>query len=221
MGNSLSAHAILSKKYKYFEIEGKWRESVGLLARPFSMLVFGRPKNGKTSFIMSLCKYLTSFGKVYYNSAEEGDSKTIQDSLILCKMDEVPSHLFTLGDRDTFDEMVVKLKYNRAVFVVIDSIDYIYMTKLQYQNLRELFPNKSFIIISWEKNGKPKTQVAKDIEHMVGSIVHVKNFTAYVQGRYGGNEPYVIWDRGKKKVEPKPEQLSLPLGDEKEEEDGE
>ena len=197
MGKTLGVKDIYKKTYKVFEVEEPWLSSVGLLAKPFTMLVYGYPKNGKTSFIMQFCKYMASFGKVYYNSTEEGDSKTIQDSLKLTHMEDVADGKFVLGDRDTFLDMVAKLKKNRAVIVVIDSVDYMNLTAEQYKFLIEEFPNKSFIIISWEKSGMPKSQAARDIRHMVGSVVHVKNFIAHIQGRYGGNEPFIIWDKKK------------------------
>lgn len=197
MGKTLGVKDIMKKNYKVFDIEEPWLSSVGLLSKPFSMLVFGLPKNGKTSFIMQLCKYMTKHGKVYYNSAEEGDSKTIQDALKFCKMTDTPDGKFVLGDRDTYPDMVSKLKKNRAVIVVIDSVDYMYLTADQFKELIKLFPNKSFIIISWEKARQPKSQAARDIRHMVGSVVHVRSFTAHIEGRYGGNEPFVIWDKKK------------------------
>jgi KaiC/GvpD/RAD55 family RecA-like ATPase len=207
MGRTLGVSQIMSKKYSYYELDQEWIDGVGLLSKPFTLLVYGKPKNGKTSFVMKLCKHLTKFGKVYYNSAEEGDSKTIQDALILAKMEESPAGKFMIGDRDTFLEMKEKLaKKNSGAFVVIDSIDYLYFDVHQYKKLIEEFPNKSFIIISWEKGGEPKSQAARDIKHMVGAVVHVKNHVAHTIGRYGPTEPYVIWD---KKAPKKEEQLQI------------
>lgn len=197
MGRSYGVNQILAKKYKVLEVNEEWKNAVGQLADPFTLLVFGRPKNGKTSFIMKLCKYLTKFGKVYYNSAEEGDSKTIQDALILAKMNEVDAGKFILGDNDSFDEMCQKLTKNRAKVAVIDSLDYMKLTTQQYKKLISKFPNKSFIIISWEKAGKPGSFYAKEIEFQVGAVVHVKNFVAKTVGRYGPTEPYVIWNKPK------------------------
>lgn len=210
MGRSYGVQQILSKKYKYITLSEEWQNAVGpRLGKPFTILIFGKPKNGKTTFVMKFCKELAMLGKVYYNSAEEGDSSTIQDAFKLCNMQEVPRGNFQLGDRDTFDEMVEKLKKNRALFVVIDSIDYMYLTKEQYQFLIETFPNKSFIIISWERAGDPKSQAAKDIRHMVGAVIHVKNYTAYCMGRYGPTEPYVIWHKKNNAPQSPPEQLSF------------
>jgi nucleoside-triphosphatase THEP1 len=200
MGRSLGVKQIMAKKYSVYNVNEEWKNAVGTLADPFTMLVYGRPKNGKTSFIMKLCKYLTEHGKVYYNSAEEGDSKTIQDALRLAKMDEVEDGKFILGDNDTFIEMCEKLKKNRCKICVIDSLDYMRLTTEQFKKLIVQFPNKSFIIICWEKRGKPGNYYAKEIEFQVGCVVHVKNFEAFITSRYGGlgpKIPYTIWEKKK------------------------
>ena len=42
------------------------------------MVVWGKSGNGKTSFVLQLCKELTRYGKVAYDSLEEGSSLTMQ-----------------------------------------------------------------------------------------------------------------------------------------------
>lgn len=51
--------------------------------------VWGNSGNGKTSFVMQLCKYLCRFGRVAYNSLEEGASLTMKNTLIEFGMAEV------------------------------------------------------------------------------------------------------------------------------------
>ncbi len=195
MKKSLGIKTILGTKYESYPFEGKWLAAFGEPSKPFKQLIFGKPKNGKTSMGMQFCKYLTNFGRVYYNSMEEGNSKTMQQAMINAKMHEVPDGRFMLGDRDSLKDMMEKLKKNHANFVIIDSRDYIKLTTEQWKLLTTTFPRKTFILICWEQSGKPLGKYAKDIEFMVDMVTHVKNFTAITNGRFGSGLKLVIWDR--------------------------
>lgn len=196
MGRTLGVNYIMNKQYRSLPFEGEWLETFGEVSDPFSMLVYGHPKHGKTTFIMKFCKYLTQFGKVFYNSIEEGDCKTIQDAFKRCHMDELEDGKFMLGDRYFFNDMVEYLKgSNKGRFVVIDSRDFINLTCVQFKKLKLMFPRKSFIIICWEAAGKPAGKFAKDIEFIVDMVVHVHNYRAHARSRFGGGKEYVIWDK--------------------------
>lgn len=195
MGRTLGIKTILGKTYDSYPLEDKWLAALGPISKPFRWLIFGKPKNGKTSFTLQFCKAISKISKVYYNSMEEGDSKTMQQALINAKMDEVADGRFMLGDRDSFQEMIEKLKRNHCAVVVIDSRDYMKLTTDQYKKLTTMFPRKSFIIICWEQSGKPLGKYAKDIEFMVDMVTHVKNFEATTNGRFGAQLKYKIWDR--------------------------
>lgn len=194
MGRTLGVSQILNKEYDSTPLNDKWKAALGDIGAPFKWLVFGHPKNGKTSFVLQFCKEAAEFTKVYYNSMEEGDSKTMQQALIRVNMAETKPGRFMLGDRDSFKEMVEKLKKNRAQIVVIDSRDYMKLTTDQYKILTNTFKRKSFIIICWEQNKKPLGKYAKDIEFMVDIVTHVCRFTALTNGRYGAHLKFKIWD---------------------------
>lgn len=192
---SLGIKSILAKTYESFSgLSQVWIDAIGEISDPFRWLIFGKPKNGKTSFILQFCKEISKFVKVYYNSMEEGDSKTMQQAFINAQMHEVQDGRFMLGDRDSFADMIEKLKKNHARVVVIDSRDYMKLTTDQYKTLTRTFPRKSFIIICWEQSGKPLGKYAKDIEFMVDMVTHVRNFEALTRGRFGIGK-YKIWDR--------------------------
>jgi hypothetical protein len=196
VGRSISVSEILRKNYKVYDLGEPWVSAFGQLSDPFHMMVFGKPKNGKTSFIMQFCKALAmAHIKVYYNSAEEGDSKTIQDAFVRVNMGEVPPGMFILGDNDSYSEMEAKLSRNRARVVVIDSRDYMKLTTEQWKRITRKYPRKSFILICWEQAGKPAGHYAKEIEFQVQGVVHVRQFVARCTGRWGPTEPYTIWKR--------------------------
>lgn len=49
-------------------------------------------------------------------------------------------------------------------------------------------------MLSWAAGRKPLTQAAKDIEYMVGVKLFVKQYIVYPRSRFGGNQPFVIWE---------------------------
>lgn len=195
MGRTLGVSQILNKTYNSQTLLEKWKHALGDISAPFRWLVFGLPKNGKTTFVLSFCKDVCEFSKVYYNSMEEGDSKTMQEALKRVGMGDTKPGRFMLGDRDTFAEMMVKLQKNRAQVVVIDSRDYMKLTTDQYKRLTTAFPKKSFILVCWEQSGKPLGKYAKDIEFMVDMVTHVSRFQALTNGRFGAQLRYKIWDK--------------------------
>jgi hypothetical protein len=192
----------LKRNFKTFPFEGEWQAHLGLPEKNFQMIVYGKPGNGKTDYVIKLCKYLASLGgRVYYNSFEEGISCTLQEAVRRNHLEEVAGKII-FGNKETIDEMIARLsRKNSANIVVIDSRDYMNLTTEQYKRLVARFPRKVFIIICWESGGKPKSQYAKDIEYMCDIKVNVRNFQAYPRCRFGGNGTLLIWKKTAKEGE--------------------
>jgi hypothetical protein len=185
----------ISKEFKTYAFTGEWAAQFGEPETNFSVLVFGHRKQGKTEYCVKLSKYLAGFGKVYYNSFEQGYSKSLQDALKRNDMLKVAGKVI-VGIKETVPQMMSRLKQrNSARFIIIDSRDYINLTAAQYRELREAFPRKAIIIICWETSGKPAGKHAQDISYMVDAIVHVRDFVAHPTSRFGGNEKFIIWNR--------------------------
>jgi energy-coupling factor transporter ATP-binding protein EcfA2 len=192
MGSSISIHSIMGKKYPTYDFTPELISIIGDAEKNFKMIVWGQSGNGKTTFVANLCKILTAYGKVYYNSVEQGEGKSIQDMARLCKLDQCEKGSFVIGDRDTFDEMVIKLETNRCRFAVIDSAQYMDLSIVQYKFLIQKFKRKSFIIISWEKGSEPKGEAAQAMRYMVDIKCRVHKGIAYVDSRFGATEPHHI-----------------------------
>ncbi|MBA9078970.1 hypothetical protein [Rufibacter quisquiliarum] len=193
--NSIGVMDIINTEFEYWELVEPWAEHLGKPAKNFKMMVYGHPKNGKTSYLMQLTKYLATFTTVYYNSIEEGKSQTLKESLLRHNLKEVAGK-WMLGNRDTYQEMVAKLKRPGSPrVVVIDSRDYMNLTTEQYKRLEKQFPKKAFIIVCWEQAGKPAGKYARDIEYMMDIVVHVENFKAKAVSRFGGFGTFTIWNR--------------------------
>jgi hypothetical protein len=184
MGKSIGIKGLLARNFDVYGIEDEWIKIFGDMGKPFTGLVYGHPKNGKTYFMLKFCKYMTRFTKVYYNSVEQGESKTLQDAMIALKMDAIEDGKFILGDRDGFDDMMLKLETNRAGLVVIDSRDVMNMTVKQWVKLTTTYKRKSFILVCWESAKKPAGKYAKDILYLVDWYTHVTNFIAVTRSRF-------------------------------------
>jgi len=186
----------LEKEFDCWEFEGDWKLSLGKPEKNFKMCVYGDSGNGKTSFCIKLAKYLAGFTRVYYNSFEEGISKTLQDALVRENMMEVQGKV-VFGDKESFKEVIARLKRrNSPRICFIDSRDYMKLTTDQYKELIKLFPRKSFILICWSKSDSPKGEYGKDIEYMADIKIKVTNYIAEVRSRFGGNTDFVIWAEG-------------------------
>lgn len=186
---------IVATKFKVLPFEGHWLQHIGRPDQRIRMIVHGPSANGKTRYLLALAKYLTNFGKVYYNSYEEGKSETLKKAIIESNIvQEVPRGSLIFGDRDGFDTMLTRMtNRNSPRFLFIDSIDYMNLTVEQYKTLHEALPNKGVILISWSEGKHPKTAAAKAIYYMVDLKCRVAEFKAHLRSRYGGNQPYVIW----------------------------
>lgn len=212
MPKKIGVTQILRKNYKVMEDIPDWiTDTIGTLPDPFHIQIIGRPKNGKTSFVMQLVRALAERKSIFYSSMEEGDSKTIQDAYKRVNMEEVAGKVM-LGDGYYFNDLMAELRgeSRRKQIVVIDSLDYMKLTKAQYIKLIEAFPRKSFIIICWG-GLKGRDWVCDDffgnkIKHMMGAIVGVSNFKTHTVGRYGPTESYTIWEKGVRK---QPVQMQL------------
>ncbi len=185
----------LGKTFEAYEFKNQWLESFGMPEKNFDMSITGESGGGKTEFSVQFTKMMAEFTKVDYFSFEQGISKSLQDAIKRNDMASLKGKVMFIG-QVTFEDLILRLKRKgSAKIVIIDSQDYSDLTTAQYKILKKTFPKKSFVIISWSKGDKPKNQAAKDIEYMSCIKVLVKNFKAFPRSRFGGNKPFIIWDK--------------------------
>jgi hypothetical protein len=179
---------------KLLPFEGKWRNSFGTPEQRGSILIYGMPKNGKTDLAMQLAVYLTRFGRVAYNSVEEGVSAGIREAIRRNRVCEVAKR-FHLLDRETIGQLTARLKRKQSAdFIFIDSVQRIGMTTREYEVLKDTFPNKLFILISHVDDAKnPDGKTAKNIKRYSDAFAFVDGFVARPVCRIDGGEPFVIW----------------------------
>ncbi len=191
-----SVSNVVTKKFDELPFEGEWERTLGKPDKAFSAILYGNSSNGKTEAAIRFAKYLTNFGKVDYDSLEQGVSATMKATLIRNHMENT-THSFRLLDRMPFEELIKRYsKPKSADFAFIDSTQYLRITKQQYYQFKELMlsKRKGVIWISQAKGKLPKGALADDILYDVDLKLWVEGFKLFPDGRLnGGGEPYTVW----------------------------
>lgn len=199
MARALSYKNIEEYKPVELEFTGKWEASFGRPEVKGSWLVWGNSGHGKTRFTLQLCKYLCQFGKVVYNSLEEGLSKSMQNAIIQVGMKET-GRRFIFLDMESLADLERRLEKRKSPdVVIIDSLQYFRMTQKDYDRFKKKFPNKLFVFISHAKGKEPKGSIAESIRYDAFVKVWIEGYTAFPVSRYvknGESEPFTIWTQG-------------------------
>ena len=178
---------------------GKWEKFVGSPATTGAWIIWGNSGNGKTRFALQLAKYLCKFEEVFYDTLEEGVSLSFQKAVIESNMRAV-SGRFKILDKEPLEVLKERLKSRRSPrVVIIDSIQYTGLNKASYKALRQEFPNKLFIFISHADGKNPEGRFAKSVRYDVDVKIRIEGFRAFAQSRFGGGEPFTIWEDGASK----------------------
>lgn len=189
---AVSITKLIQKVFVTMAFTGQWLASFGLPEMSGVWIIWGNSANGKTRFALMLAKYLTLFGKVIYNSLEEGARQSMKRAMIDTGMAEV-SKRFTLLHREPMDELKVRLRNRKSANIVfIDSLQYTGMSRKEYIALKEEFPNKLFIFISHAEGKQPAGKLAKFIRYDADQKLHTEGFKVFGNGRFGGGDPFVI-----------------------------
>ena len=100
MGRALTVSEVLGRKREVFPFEGAWASAFGQPERTGVWFIWGNSGNGKSSFLMQLCKELCRYDRVLYDSMEEGASLTMRQSLVRHGMGEAGRRFSLLDDED-------------------------------------------------------------------------------------------------------------------------
>ena len=193
MKPAIGINDFLATKFEEYPFDGDFEQAFGLPEKNFKMMIYGPEKHGKTDFCVKFAKYISQWGKVYYNSHEEGRSKTLRDCFIRNNMQEVAGKVMLLH-KEPYEGMMERLaKKGSPRFLVIDSLDYMELKEKQFKELVTTFPRKSIIMLSWcDAKEQPLRNAAKLIAKRVDIKCFVKNRTAYPTSRFGGNKSFVF-----------------------------
>lgn len=192
--NAKGVNQLLCMKFDTLDFQGPWYDAFGTPERRGVWIVYGASGSGKTSFVMQLCKELCRFGRVAYDSLEEGACLTMQNTLKRFNMQQV-NRRFLLLDAEPIDQLSLRMKRQKSPdFVVIDSFQYTQMTYAQYIKFKEQHRNKLIIFISHASGHKPDGRSAKKVEYDAALKIYVEGHRAKSKGRFiGPVGHYDVW----------------------------
>lgn len=183
-----------------------WAESFGSPELNGSWLVYGDSGNGKTSFLLQMAKMLSQYKKVVYNTLEEGIRFSFAKAVERSKITDDHNVFFVPGE--TLEELKTRLSKRRSPDVIIvDSLQYLMKSPdnnnpinvIDYKDLLDEFPNKLFIFNSHADGKMPSGSTAKSIRYHSDVKIRVDHYRAFIVSRFGGGEPYTIWEEGANK----------------------
>lgn len=196
MDRPLGLHQFLSKKFPVLEFDGKWKAAFGTPDVCGTWIIWGASGSGKTRFAVQLCKYLTRFGEVAYNSLEEGYRYSLQRAFIDENMEEVGKRVKPWS-RIRISKMKELLSAPKSPnFIIIDSFQYTRMSYEEYQELKEAFPHKLFIFTSHAEGKEPRGSAAQSVRYDCDLKIRVEGYRAEAVGRLGGDNFYTVWEDG-------------------------
>lgn len=200
MKKAISVNELLSMRMETLPLEGAWRDAFGEPERHGVWFVWGGSGSGKTTFVLQLCKELCRFGRVAYDSLEEGACKTMQDAFIRTGMQDVARRLVLL-DCEDMASLSARLKKRRSPdFVVIDSLQYTGMNYSDFKRLKEAHRDKLLIFISRARGTLPSTRVGVSVMYDAGLKIWVEGYRAFSKGRtFGEKGYYTVWPERAKK----------------------
>lgn len=190
---------VVNSKRIIYDFDGLFKDSFGNPERMAKWFITGPSFSGKSSFLFILSEYLCRFGKVYYNSLEEGNSQTVSDKIVRHGLDKQMGKFYLLPKVSANDFKEKMLKKRSASFGIIDSVQHAEINRRTYLDITDALciprRGKSLLFVNhWVKN-----DLTKFIKHDCDIKIEVIGFVANVESRYGGNKPFIIWEEGAKR----------------------
>jgi len=128
-------------KFRPVELTGEWLKLIGKMCLPTHFLVYGLGGSGKTSFVLLFTQYLASLGyRILYVAREQYNTPTFTELLNRLNI--------SVGDNFKIVKDLLTLNAKDFDFVVLDSKDDMDIQIKSFVDLKEQYPQQSFIMIS-------------------------------------------------------------------------
>lgn len=188
MQRSLTLKNLYDKKFKTFDFDGVWFDTMEKPETNGAWLVFGKEKNGKTWFTLKLAEYLSRFEKTLYVSAEEGAGMTFVDACKRAKLNLKSKrlHFQPYIPLEELDEILSRRKAPKIA--VLDNLT-IYNDELKYGALKKFLQkhdDKLIVFVAHEERNEPYTSSAKLVRKLAKIIIRVQGLACFVSGRCKG-----------------------------------
>lgn len=162
-------------QFKTLGFVGKYRKLIGDPSKGFSVMVYGKPKMGKSFLCVDFAGYLArNHGRVLYVAREEGLDMTLQEKLKA--KDVAHPNLFVT------EQIPEDLSYYDFIF--FDSVNKLGLSTSDLDTLKRNNPGKSFVYI-FQTTKEGNFRGANEFQHDVDVVIQVPEKGLAVQnGRY-------------------------------------
>ena len=198
---TLSVKNLMSKRFNTLDLGEDYTPCFGQPSDVGIWLIFGKEKNGKSTFALKLAKQLSKIKKTLYVSAEEGTDLEFIRACQRAGIDEEDKGLHFI-EYEPLEDLRARLQRSKSERIVfIDNIT-VYNDELKGGVLRELQRENSrklFIFIAHEDStgGEPATGSGKLCRKYAKIICHVEGMNVTVSGRCPGGSMSVDEDTAK------------------------
>lgn len=184
---------LYNKKYESYELSERFADAFGSPEKNGVWFIWGDSGSGKSSFTAQLAKELTRFGRVVYNSLEEGNSAAMKEVFMRAGLKKG-----IILVQESIAELSKRLSRPKSPqIVIIDSFQYTGLSFKAYLEMKEAHRNKHFIIISQADGKRPDGRTARRVMFDATLKIWIEGYTAFSKGRtIGRTGEYVIWDEG-------------------------
>lgn len=166
---------IVNLKFDKLGFSGKWLKLMGDPSKGFTVMIFGRPKMGKSYLAVDFAGYLARHhGTVLYVAREEGIDDTLQQKL----RDKNVAH----PDLDVSDFLPQDLSLYDFVF--LDSVNKLGLSPGDLERLKASNPSTSFVYI-FQTTKQGNFRGANEFQHDVDVVIEVPEKGRAIQfGRF-------------------------------------
>lgn len=195
MKRAISAKELLNMKFDTFDFEGRWKDAFGNPERRGVWFIWGPSGSGKSTFVMALCKELARFGRVIYDSLEDGASAAVQKAAVVSGISKAKGN-FQLLDCENMEDLDKRLLRRKSPdFVVIDSFQYAQLSYSAYTAFKERHKKKLLVFISHADGTQPSGRPARSVMYDATLKIWVEGYRAFSRGRFIGPVGYYdIWE---------------------------
>lgn len=207
MSKSISLKQLAEKRYDIVPgLPPEYLRSFGELEDAFDCVFYGESGDGKTNMVIQFVALLIQLidCRAEYISYEEGHGKTMRDALIKRHdlLEKIGARLI-LTDHMEYEELKSKMgKKHSPKIWIIDSVQASGLTYAQIKELKRLYvlsrKKKIIIFISWAEGKNVVGAVARDTVFYSNVKVRMYKYVCFLRSRFGGNLPFIAWEKGAK-----------------------
>jgi len=201
----MNSQELMNYKYDSYTFNGKWHDLIGDPGKRFHMMVFGRPKQGKSIFCVQFANYFSqNFGPVLYVAAEEGFSVTLQKKIREFGM---ANNNMDFANYRNYEQIRAALQAKPYKLVFIDSVNFIKITPEQIEELKAQNPQTAFVTVQQATKGG-QFRGSQEYAHNCDIIIEVIAGIAHQQGRYQVHSEMPIFEGPEQKQGEKPAEMA-------------